>query len=201
MVWNSASVTFLKICYYGRQWGFIWCNDTFSKHCKYCTESYNSCSSATHTVPRYVGSWLMPKHWLGCVCFPWNLFILAVFVFSSVLGRVLLGFHPNYRYFVTWQSPLLTDGQPPRQDGQQKKDILFIKCLLFPTWCFAWQECPFAKLLLERFDSNAVKELHVRVAVKISTCTPPNLTLTSPCSTTGVTTVVVCVILSVGWCI
>ena len=30
MVWNSASVTFLKICYYGRQWDLIWCNDTFS---------------------------------------------------------------------------------------------------------------------------------------------------------------------------
>ena len=30
MVWNSASVTcFLKICYYGRQWDFIWCNDTW----------------------------------------------------------------------------------------------------------------------------------------------------------------------------
>ena len=28
MVWNSASVTFLKICYYGRQWDLIWCNDT-----------------------------------------------------------------------------------------------------------------------------------------------------------------------------
>ena len=23
-----ASVTFLKICYYGRQWDLIWCNDT-----------------------------------------------------------------------------------------------------------------------------------------------------------------------------
>ena len=31
MVWNSASVTFLKICYYGRQWDLIWCNDTSSK--------------------------------------------------------------------------------------------------------------------------------------------------------------------------
>ena len=29
MVWNSASVTFLKICYYGRQWDLIWCNDTY----------------------------------------------------------------------------------------------------------------------------------------------------------------------------
>ena len=27
MVWNSASVTFLKICYYRRQWDLIWCND------------------------------------------------------------------------------------------------------------------------------------------------------------------------------
>ena len=27
---NSASVTFLKIFYYGRQWDFIWCNDTSS---------------------------------------------------------------------------------------------------------------------------------------------------------------------------
>ena len=26
MVWNSASVTFLKICYCGRQWDLIWCN-------------------------------------------------------------------------------------------------------------------------------------------------------------------------------
>ena len=30
MVWNSASVTFLKICYYGRQWDCIWCNDTLN---------------------------------------------------------------------------------------------------------------------------------------------------------------------------
>ena len=30
MVWNSASVTFLKICYYGRQWDLIWCNDTYN---------------------------------------------------------------------------------------------------------------------------------------------------------------------------
>ena len=28
MVRNSASVTFLKMCYYGRQWDWIWCNDT-----------------------------------------------------------------------------------------------------------------------------------------------------------------------------
>ena len=33
MVSNSASVTFLKICYYGRQWDLIWCNDT-SSHCQ-----------------------------------------------------------------------------------------------------------------------------------------------------------------------
>ena len=31
MGWNSASVTFLKICYYGRQWDLIWCNDTFRR--------------------------------------------------------------------------------------------------------------------------------------------------------------------------
>ena len=30
MAWNSASVTFLKICYYGRQLDLIWCNDTLS---------------------------------------------------------------------------------------------------------------------------------------------------------------------------
>ena len=29
MVWNSASVTSLKICYYGRQWDLIWSNDTY----------------------------------------------------------------------------------------------------------------------------------------------------------------------------
>ena len=34
MVLNSASVTFLKICYYGRQWELIWCNDT-------CNEQQN----------------------------------------------------------------------------------------------------------------------------------------------------------------
>ena len=28
MVWKSASVNVLKICYYGRQWDLIWCNDT-----------------------------------------------------------------------------------------------------------------------------------------------------------------------------
>ena len=30
MVWNSASVTFLKICYYGGQWDLIWCNNTLN---------------------------------------------------------------------------------------------------------------------------------------------------------------------------
>ena len=30
MVWNSASVTFWKICYYGRQWDLIWCNDSYT---------------------------------------------------------------------------------------------------------------------------------------------------------------------------
>ena len=30
MVWNSASVTFLKKCYYGCQWDLIWCNDTYN---------------------------------------------------------------------------------------------------------------------------------------------------------------------------
>ena len=24
----ATAVTFLKICYYGRQWDWIWCNDT-----------------------------------------------------------------------------------------------------------------------------------------------------------------------------
>ena len=28
---NSASVTFLKICYYGRQRDFIWCNDIYTR--------------------------------------------------------------------------------------------------------------------------------------------------------------------------
>ena len=32
MVWNSASVMFLKICYLGRQWDLIWCNDTLWWH-------------------------------------------------------------------------------------------------------------------------------------------------------------------------
>ena len=26
--WFETSVTLLKICYYGRQWDLIWCNDT-----------------------------------------------------------------------------------------------------------------------------------------------------------------------------
>ena len=30
LVWNSASVTFWKICYYGRQCDLIWCNDTYT---------------------------------------------------------------------------------------------------------------------------------------------------------------------------
>ena len=36
MIRNSASVTFLKICYYGRQWDLIWCNDTCKEHCIWC---------------------------------------------------------------------------------------------------------------------------------------------------------------------
>ena len=30
---ETASVTFLKICYYGRQWDLIWCNDTCRNAC------------------------------------------------------------------------------------------------------------------------------------------------------------------------
>ena len=51
MVWNSAAVTFWKMCYYGRQWDFIWYKDTCSEP---TPDSDSSCNTQAYKVLRYM---------------------------------------------------------------------------------------------------------------------------------------------------
>ena len=68
MVWNSASATFLKICHYGRQWDFIWCNDTVTQSFRW------HCTKSSDCQVRVRGA-------------PWNLY--GVNVSTAVIGAYM----------------------------------------------------------------------------------------------------------------